>query len=253
MRRVTRLGIAGAMWLTGFAFVMSIANPGRADEAEEFRIPTYRAVYRLEYEGHPSGSSEISVSYHPERRDYEYVSTTRATGFFKLTMPDPIVERSRFTWKEGRITPMEYSYGGEQGVAEQRMTFDWERGLVVARVDREEFELHLEHGVLDPGSLRAVIMQELRLMKGAAHYVLIDEGSLKTYEYSSAGEATVDTQLGPLHTQVVVQQREGSSRRLLLWLAPELSFLPVRMEQQKNGETRMSFVLESVDGLQPGG
>lgn len=252
MPGIRQSGIAGAIWLTGTALVVSMASPGRADDAEELQIPSYRAVYRLEYEGHTSGTTEISVSYHPERRDYEYVSTTRATGLFKLTMPDPIVERSRLAQKEGRIMPMEYSYGGEHSVAEQHMTFDWERGVVAARVDGEEFELPLESGVLDPGSLRVVIMQELRSMKGAARYVLIDEGSFKTYEYSSAGEATIDTQLGPLRTQVVVQQREGSSRRLLLWLAPELSFLPVRMEQQRNGETRMSIVLESVDGLEPG-
>jgi len=130
MPRLRKPGVAGATWLTGIALVLSITNPGLADDAEALRIPTYRAVYRLEYEGLPSGISEISVSYHPGRRDYEYVSTTRATGLFKLSMPDPIVERSRFSWKEGRITPMEYSYGGERGVAEQRMTFDWERGFV---------------------------------------------------------------------------------------------------------------------------
>jgi hypothetical protein len=45
------------------------------------------------------------------------------------------------------------------------------------------------------------------------------------------------------------QTREGSSRRTVLWLAPEYAYLPVRIEQFRNGEIETVFALEHLSGV----
>ncbi len=41
----------------------------------------------------------------------------------------------------------------------------------------------------------------------------------------------------------------GSSRTTWLWVAPELRFLPVRIEQRRDGEVQTAFKLVSVSDL----
>jgi len=54
---------------------------------------------------------------------------------------------------------------------------------------------------------------------------------------------------GTVATRVLTQQRTGSSRVTSLWVAPELRFLPVRIEQRRDGEVQTTFELINVDGL----
>ena len=57
----------------------------------------------------------------------------------------------------------------------------------------------------------------------------------------------IETPLGAYSTRAFVQERDGSSRQTFIWAAPDLNHLPLRIEQKRNGETRMVFLLESVD------
>ena len=69
------------------------------------------------------------------------------------------------------------------------------------------------------------------------------------YQSTDNGTATITTRVGSVATRILTQQRAGSSRVNWLWVAPELRFLPVRMEQRRDGEVQTAFELVSVDGL----
>jgi hypothetical protein len=80
-------------------------------------------------------------------------------------------------------------------------------------------------------------------------YQLADEDSVAEYEYTDNGTATVQTGLGPVAARILTQKRAGSSRETWLWVAPELEFLPVRIEQRRDGEVQTAFALVGVSGL----
>ncbi len=80
-------------------------------------------------------------------------------------------------------------------------------------------------------------------------YAIADGDSVKLYAYSLNGTQVLNTVLGSIKDQAFTRQRQGSSRGLLLSVPQQLSFLPVRMKQQKNGRTEMVFILKSVEGL----
>jgi hypothetical protein len=92
-------------------------------------------------------------------------------------------------------------------------------------------------------------MRDLATAGALPTYRLADEDSVAEYEYVDNGTATIATGVGPVATRVLLQQRPGSSRATWLWVAPELRFLPVRIERHRNGEVQTAFELVSVNGL----
>lgn len=244
MGRLTALG--------GLAMVVFSLQAWPADEGSP--PVTYKALYRVERGGESTGVAEIALTYDAERRVYDFSSSTKMSGALRLLVPRPVIERSTFAYEGGRIVPIAFSYeDGRKGEDNQRMQFDWGRNVAVTSAPGQTAEVELQPGALDRASLQVAVMRDMRSGKTAAQYLLADGSSLATAETVRVDEATVETPFGPLVTQRVVQSREGSSRALMLWMAPELSFLPVRIEQQKDGKTQVALILQSVDGLGAGG
>jgi Protein of unknown function (DUF3108) len=94
-------------------------------------------------------------------------------------------------------------------------------------------------------------MRDLAATGAARTYTIADEDSVSEHAYTDNGTATTTTGIGPLETRSLTQQRAGSSRTTWLWVAPGLRFLPVRIEQRRDGEVQTALTLVSVSGLTP--
>jgi hypothetical protein len=223
----------------------------RASPAADADVATYRAAYRVEYKGKDVGTSEFSVRYVTERDVYEFTSRTLAKGLLKLVSPNPVIERSEFRATAHGIVPLEFWYedGSRKGEDNLHIVFDWERQVATVSSSSGNREIQLQRGALDRGSLQVALMRDLATTGRPGRYLLTDEDAVKDYEYVDNGTATATTGLGALATRSLMQQREGSSRSTWLWLAPELRFLPVRIEQRRDGELYTAFSLLSVSGL----
>jgi hypothetical protein len=228
---------------------LALAAP--AAPAAEAGLPTYTATYRVAYKGREAGTAEFSVRYVAERDVYEFSSRVMAKGMLKLARPNPAVERSEFRVAAGVIQPLQFWYedGSRSGEDNFHIEFDWERR--VATVDSAEArrEFALPESALDRGSLQVALMHDLATSGAARTLKLADEDGIVEYEYTDNGTATMPTGSGPVATRVLTQQRAGSSRVTSLWVAPELRFLPVRIEQRRDGEVQTAFELLKVDGL----
>jgi hypothetical protein len=94
-------------------------------------------------------------------------------------------------------------------------------------------------------------MYDLSACRPPESYRYVDDDGVTEYRYERIEDMTAATEIGTLNTIRFSQYREGSSRRTILWLAPELSYLPVRMEQIRDGEIQTVFAIESLTGLEP--
>jgi hypothetical protein len=217
-------------------------------------VATYTAQYKVEYKGKELGTSEFRVRYIQERQVYEFMSRTTAKGLLKIISPNPAIERSEFRVDGDAIVPLEFWYedGSRKGDNNFHIVFDWERHVATASSDDGRREIALPDGALDRGSLQVALMRDLETTGHTRPYLLTDDDSVTDYVYMSNGPTTTATGLGPLATEALVQHREGSSRSNYLWMAPELKFLPVRIEQRRDGEVRTAFTLTSVTGLTDG-
>mgnify|MGYP003312422238 FL=1 len=96
--------------------------------------------------------------------------------------------------------------------------------------------------------MQAAVMLDMHA-SGPDRYTLVDNDGISIYEYSTDGEETLDTPMGLVVAQKFIQQRRGSSRRTIIWMSSKLDYLPVRIEQQRNGITHATFFLQSFEWL----
>jgi hypothetical protein len=228
-----------------------IAQPALA--AEDATVPTYAATYRVLYKGKEAGTAVYRVQYLADRDVYEFSSRVQAKGMLKLARPNPAIDRSQFRVGAGGIEPLEFWYedGSRSGEDNLHIVFDWARRIATVTGTEARRELALPDGALDRGSLQVALMRDLAARGAPQSYRLADEDSVAEYGYTDNGTATMTTRVGSVATRVLTQKRSGSSRETWLWVAPEMRFLPVRIEQRRDGEVQTAFELVSVTGLAP--
>jgi hypothetical protein len=239
------------LWMRHVAVSLVAAAASGSAAAADPAIPTYSAIYEVAYKGKDLGTSEFKVSYDAASDTYEFSSRTMAKGLLKLASPNPVVERSHFRIANGRIRPIEFWYedGSRKGEDNLHVEFDWERRVAIMSGDGSRREVALEDRTLDRGSMQVALMRDMIAAQRPGDYRLAGEDGAQGYAFTDNGEATTDTGIGTLKTRSFTQQREGSSRSTWLWFAPELSYLPARIEQRRDGEVQTAFKLASVTGL----
>ena len=227
---------------------------GTVLEAAEPEIASYIARYEVELRGRVAGTSQFSVSHDDERGIYTFNSRARARGLLRLARPREAVERSDFIVENGQIRPLEFLYedGSRKGEDNVHMVFDWDAGVVAVDHGAESMQLELAPGVLDRGSMQVALMRDIEANGQPGPYTLADEDGLATYEFVRQDDSEVATPIGTFTAQRFLQRRDGSSRSTVIWVVPELRYLPVVIEQFRGDELRTRLLLESVEGLGSG-
>jgi len=238
-----------ALLLTALTVLLPLAPPLVTRAAAQ--VPTYSAVYDVTYKGRRAGTSEFSVTADAGTGQYTFTSSTQARGILRLARPNPAVDRTVFELVGGRVRPLEFWYedGSRKGEDNVHIVFDWH--AMQARLESSDGvrTLDLEPDTLDRGSMQVAIMLAMRAGAPVGPYSLIDEDGFKAYTYAAEQAAPADTGLGSVPTERILQQREGSSRSTMLWLAPNLEYVPVRIEQIRDGLPETVFLLDSISGL----
>ena len=235
----------GSLWA---ATLLGIAAGGAVAPAQPADgLPGYDAVYSLHDRGRAAGEVEFSLTLvEAGTGTYRFRSVTRFRGVYRLIVPRPVEETSEFILENGRIRPLVYSLsdGTRRNRNSFRAEFDWESGRAVS-VTEWIVETETVPGMQDRGSLQVALML---LDDGftTKQVALLDKDGPEIHELRAFGEETLDTPLGRIETRKVIQRRIGSSRQSLVWLAPDLHGLPVRIERQNDGETRAALQLEDV-------
>lgn len=210
---------------------------------------TYTAEYQALYKGRHVGTTEFSVQYDPSSGRYVYKSQTQAKGLLKLASPNPVIDRSQFLVDAGMIRPLEFWHedGSRKGEDNEHIAFDWDAGKAMLSDEDGTVEIELTDGLQDRGSLQPALMSALSDGKTLDRFDVADGNSVRTYVYTPLGTQSVETALGTLEVVRYEQQREGSSRKTIIDFAPELGYVPVRLEQFRDGESLSAFVIESID------
>jgi hypothetical protein len=129
------------------------------------------------------------------------------------------------------------------------LTFDWQHKLLHVNKDEQQETLPLTDRVMDPLSLHLLVMQDLQKGRKPNRYTLVNSTSLRTYQATVEGEEILPTPLGKLRTLRVSTRRDkpGSERDTVLWFAPELGYLPVRIVHEKEGKEIFRMLLEELN------
>ncbi len=117
--------------------------------------------------------------------------------------------------------------------------FDWEQGSARVKLDKSTLDVALEPGTVDPSSLFLRIAADLLAGRSPGTYPVLRKGKLEQWPFKVLRVETLDGR----ETAVVERVRDHDRRKTISWLAADLGYLPVRMEQiEKNDTLVLSLV-----------
>ena len=217
-----------------------------AGSALAAELQPFTASYVLSRYGVEFGEVQRSVTAMADGR-FEFKSVSQATGLLAKIRDDHIEERSLFLLRDGLPQPLDYAYhrtGGKERHVE--LNFDWQAARVTNMIGDDHWQMDIPNGTQDKLGFQLAIMLDLRRGATRFSYQVADGGSLKTYQFEQLGSEQVETELGMLETVKVRYTRAHNPNRVnVLWFAPALGYLPVRIEQVEPDGDRLQLHIRS--------
>jgi hypothetical protein len=140
----------------------------------------------------------------------------------------------------GTIHPDSYHY--ERSIfgrgREEIMTVEPGRSEAIYLRKGERHVIEMEDSYLGPLSYQLAMRRDLIENNPELCYQVIYRGRVKEYRFRRLGEEKLKTRAGTFDTIKLERVRDDDQRETLLWVAPSLDYLPVRLwQREEDGES----------------
>jgi hypothetical protein len=212
-------------------------------------IPAYVATY----EAHAYGNTLVVVN--ALRHEPEGIRMTMdasIVGFLRLLGSFGFSRGSLFQFEDRQVRLLEtrMSQRTPRREREAEAQLDWDANRARGRVNDEPFDMEVPAGTQD--FLSSLYLTMTRLMEGDFGEVLtvdlLERNRLRSYTMENRGEERLDTQLGTLDT-IRVARQNSSDIEVSGWFAPDLGYLPVRLQYEADGRV-FQFEITALERLE---
>jgi len=211
---------------------------------------TFDAVYKLFSSGFELAEMKRSIKQLPSG-EYLYRSDTKTIGIVSVFYKDRIIEESKWHIEEGQLYPLHYTYTRKKSDRNRHVNieFDWDKKIILNRVNDNLWKMPLEKGMLDKLLYQYAIMRDLPVKRFPITYSIADGGKMKSYHMERLGNEKVDTPLGKLHTVKLQNIKPGDDRKLIIWCAPKFKYLPVKVEHTEDNGRVTTAIIQKLEGI----
>ncbi len=234
---------------TGVAIALTVVT------SLAYAQPANFTPFEVEYEvGNnmiSAGSATLQLA--KDGDEWVYSLKTKPTGVFKLTGKGKIQEISVFSVSSSTDTlelkPQRYTYRqDEEARRSVDAWFDWNVNKLTYKRRGEEVTESFSDPILDRLSVTLTVIDALKTSDfEQAQLKVFDNGRVKTMLFANEGEETVETKMGPLKTiRVKSNAVGGGTRHTTTWFAPELDYVPVKIEQYKRNKLVARLTLSKL-------
>jgi hypothetical protein len=235
------------MWLRFLALLMVC---GAAHAASQAELRPFTATYSLLWNGMSVGNVEVQLQRLPDG-SWSYQTRVKPRTLARPFIPSDMAELSEslLTFQDGRVLPRQFTAddGSRRGDHDQQLDFDWTRGRVTGIFERKPVDLALQPGMLDSQSVQVALMSELIAGRSPTKFVLVEKGRIREHAYTKESDATVSTVVGEQRTEIFRSSRAGSRKTNWFWCAPELGYLPVRVERRDGKNVELLMRLTALE------
>ena len=144
------------------------------------------------------------------------------------------------------VLPQSFKSSGGNADKSIELTYNWQTHKVAGTYEGTKVDLPLTPRVQDDGSVQLGLMVELLAGRTPPNVQLIDKNSVREYEFSRDGEATIKTAMGDVHTLVFKSQKKNSPRITRFWCAPDRGYIPLRVQQKKDDDVQWTLEIQSL-------
>lgn len=233
------LTLALALALAGEAAATpaSASPEAAARAAPTLAVPLHEAVYHATVRRIP-----VRAGLRLEQQSdglYLYRSWVEPRGMLGFIRRDMSETSLVMLDPDGEIVPLSYRRRDELGGRHSDMRFDLAAGRLHIDYRGEKSVTDWELGTYDLLSLRLVLVNDLARGELRDTYRVVDDRSrVEDVEVELGGRETLATPLGELGTIRLEYRNPRRDRSFKLWVAPELDFAMVRLEQHEDGRLR---------------
>lgn len=230
--------------MTHTACLLLVACSLLATVATAAPLPDFEASYRLEQHDLRIGTATLALQIDAQGH-YRYEFRSWPARWISWFSDDSLYESSRGTLGDDGIRPDQYDYersGDSQRNA--RLAFDWEAMKVENHVADSHWQMAIEPGTVDKLATQLGMMIALGEGKRDVTFSVADGGSLKEYRYRAIDMETLDLPTGTFRTVKVAKTRRDIDQQVIIWFAPELHYLPVRIWRRDNDDDEYLSELE---------
>lgn len=187
---------------------------------------------------------------------YRYTMHTGAVGIARVFYKGELHEVSEGTITADGFRPDVYRYerSGDDRARTAELRFDWEAMEVVNDIADRPWRLDITPDTIDRVTTPLQLMHDLAELPEEdldreLTYRIADGGELETYSVRVEDEEFVDTPAGRFRTLKVVRRDRDGEREFRIWAAPELDFMPVRIQQWEEGGDTLTLDLIELRGM----
>ena len=213
--------------------------------ADELR--PFTATYNVIWKGIGAGRSSIVLK-RLDNGHWSYESRNVARGLFRVALPGDISQSSEFRVVGDVVVPEHFR--GDDGTDATRkdvdIRFDWQAHRATGVAEDKKVEIALAPGVQDGMSVQAALMVELMRGRTPSSFQLLDKDRIKDYLYTREGTETLETAIGRKETVIFRSRRPDSDYSTMYWCAPDLGYVPVKVERHHGAKVEWSMVVQTA-------
>ncbi|MGM0676918.1 DUF3108 domain-containing protein [Ectothiorhodospira marina] len=202
-------------------------------------MPFVPPSYTAEYEAQKLGLSVVGhITLTREGQFLRYRARLRPTGVLSWVRSDEIIEQSIMRLTPQGLRSEEYLYS-HTGGSRERLTesrFDWEAYQVTGVHNGKPFELDLPPEAVDRFALQLAMINKLRQGEKAFSQTIVDRHRVRTYHFTVGEPRSITTPMGTMEAIPVIREIKDRDTTVSTWFAPRMNYLPVRLEQEQNGD-----------------
>jgi hypothetical protein len=214
-----------------------------AAQADELR--PYTGTYNGIWKGMTVAVSTLKLEQTGDTWTFSSRSEPRGIGKLASGVFPPLQVSVVRVTDQGVLPQSFKSSGGDSGKSIE-LHYDWQTHRVTGRYEGTKVDLPLTPRVQDDGSVQLALMVELLAGRTPPTLQLIDKNSVREYEFSRDGEATIKTPLGDVHTVVFKSQKKYSPRITRFWCAPDRGYIPMRVQQKRDDDVQWTLEIQSL-------
>ena len=170
---------------------------------------------------------------------YTYTLKTEPTGFWKLIANGSINESSQFEIIDGEIRSINYRLNDtiRRNARESEVDFDWSKKVIKGFYKDRVIDFNIEKRILTRILLQIEIMHQKQRNNLEDTYLIIDKDEIKEIDITSSNSGKkISVPFGSYDVTEVSHRSKNSNRINTFWLAPELDFIPVKLEQTEGNK-----------------
>ena len=222
------------------ALLLLSTGTAHADE-----LKPYTATYKGIWHGMTVAVSTLKLEQTGDTWTFSSRSEPRGIGKIASGVFPPLQVSVVKVSGEG-VLPQSFKSGGGNADKSIELRYDWQAQKVTGMYESTKVDLPLTPDVQDDGSVQLDLIVELLAGRTPPTVQLIDKNSVREYQFSRDGEATITTAIGEVHTVIFKSQKKNSPRITRFWCAPDRGYIPLRVQQKRDDDIQWTLEIQSL-------